>query len=175
MKNILLWGIGGVLGALLLFAAGVTLYGSRLPTEGSFVRSMQLSQPPEAVYAVLADFAGHPAWRPDVKRFERADASNDKAWRITDQHGISKNVMVETLEPPRRIVLRIVDEQSPASVTWEFTVGGIPGGSLVALRERSTLPSAFFRGVSKLFFGTKFADDCLLHLARKFGQEAVIQ
>jgi uncharacterized protein YndB with AHSA1/START domain len=168
--------VGVAAGAFALALLALLGYGAMLPEEHTFVRAMQLAQPPEVVFAALADFRGHPAWRPDVARLERLpDRDGKPAWRITDRHNVSMLMVVEEARAPQKLALRFSDESGPAEVQWEFIVGPIPGGSLVTLREKSRMKNSFYRAVNRLFFGTKFADDFLRHLARKFGQEAVIQ
>lgn len=165
--------VGGV---VVLLALGVTGYGMTLPAEHSFTRSIQLTQPPEKVYQLITNFAAQPTWRPDVGKLERLpDREGKETWRITDTHDISMTMSVAESAPPTRVLLHFTDDSGPANIKWEFIVSPISGGSLVTLRERGTMNNAFFRGLSKILFGTKFADDFLKHLAAKYGQEAVIQ
>jgi hypothetical protein len=162
-------------GVIVAAAAGIVLYGASLPVESSFLRAMQLAQPPEAAYSALADLERHPAWRPDVRSFTRQGEKDGKeVWRVTDQHGNAMDATVELNEAPKRLLLRFEEQGGLFSVSWEFVVGPIPGGSMVTLRERARIANPFYRGVNRLLFGTKFADDCLANLAKKFGQEAVI-
>jgi uncharacterized protein YndB with AHSA1/START domain len=166
------WIVAGIAALIIL----IIIYGAMLPAEHNFMRSVQLAQPPDTVYQTILDFGAHTAWRPDVAKFERvADSGGKETWRVTDQHGVTMRMAVEDAIPTRRIVLHFVDEKGVADVTWEFSVGAIPGGSLVSVRERGRIKGAFFRGMNKLFGGARYAEDLLRNLARKFGQEAVIQ
>jgi uncharacterized protein YndB with AHSA1/START domain len=165
-----------ILGAIVVLVVGITAYGAMLPDEHNFMRSTQLAQAPETVFQTLSDFAEHPSWLPDVTRMERQpDADGKETWRVTSRQSPPMRMTVERSAPPRLLVLRFVDEKNVADIRWEFTVGAVPGGCLVNLRERGRISGAFFRGVNKLFGQTMYADKLLTELARKFGQEAVIQ
>jgi uncharacterized protein YndB with AHSA1/START domain len=169
--------IAAWLGALLAaFIVLVIFYGAMLPEEHAFLRAVQLAQPPEPVYQTIADLAGHAGWRPDVRGFQPLGVQNGKeTWRYTDGQGVLMRVTIEEAHPPKRLLLHYVDEGGIADVRWDLTVGAIPGGCLVSVHERGRISGSFFRGMNKLFGNTKYADSLLRNLARKFGQQAVIQ
>jgi hypothetical protein len=164
----------GLVGLLVLFAVGVTLYGSTQPEEHVFTRSMQLAQPTEKIFETISDFAAQPSWQPYVHSIEKlADREGKPAWRIV-QEGVAMVMTVEESAPPKKLHLHFVDEKQVADIHWEFSLGAITGGSLVLLKERGRINGSFFRGMNRLFGNTKYADQFLQHLAKKYGQNAVI-
>jgi len=173
-KKVLKAGLG-LTGVLVAAALATFVYGLTLPEESRFTRSMQLKQPPEVVFAVVTDYAGQKNWRTDLKAFEKLpDRDGRPAWRVTDTHDVSMLMVQTETIAPRRVVEHYTDEAGPVSVTWEYSIASIPGGTLISLRQRAVIPNPFFRGMTRLLFGTKCADDYLTALARKFGEEAVI-
>ena len=165
------WGLAALVALVLCILA----YGAMLPPEHTFTRSVQLAQPPDAVYQVLADFSKHASWRPDVGRFEPSGQKDGKdTWLYVDAQGIAMRMTVETDVPPRHLVLHYVDDEGIADLTWDIGVGKIEGGSIVLVKEHGKIPGALFRAMNKLLCGTRYVDGLLLNLAKKFGQEAVI-
>lgn len=167
----------GLLALLAAAFAGVFVYGLTLPREMGFTRSMQLKQPAEVVFAVVTDYAAQRNWRTDLKTYEKLpDRDGRPAWRVTDTHNVVMLMVQKEAIEPRRVVEHYSGESSAASVnvTREYSIGAIPGGTLISLRERAVIPNPFFRGMTRLLFGSKFADDYLAALARKFGEEPVI-
>jgi uncharacterized protein YndB with AHSA1/START domain len=164
-----------LVGLVVLFAVGVTIYGATQPEEHRFTRAMQLAQPPEKVFEVLTDYTAHPSWRPNVAQTEKlAERDGKPAWRFV-QNGVGMTMTVEQAHAPGHLELHFVDEKGVADVTWEFLIGPITGGSQVSVKETGRIHGAFFRGMNRVFGGTMYADQCLQDLAKKFGQEAVIQ
>lgn len=160
----LLWLVGLLLALVVL----VTIVGFFLPTEHAFRRTVGLSQPPEVVWAVIADCAAQPSWRPDLKSCERLpNRDGHEAWRLTDTYDTAMTMTVTAAEPPTRLVQDYAG--TGGGIVWEFVLAPESGGTQVTLTERNRYSSSFFRFVARAFFGDKFARDFLYHLAAKFG------
>jgi len=60
-----------ILGSLAGLVALVAIIGSLLPRGHTATQTIRLKQKPEAVWAVISDYAGQAAWRTDLKSVER--------------------------------------------------------------------------------------------------------
>lgn len=172
MKWILI--IGGVVAGLV---AAVAVMGLLLPKGHSASRWAMYGQPPEALWAALADHAGAAAWRPDVKQIEMLEPRNGRAvWRETWKGG--DKILFEEVEaaPLRRMVTRIADPSLPFGGTWTIEVTPKDGGSAVKITEDGEVYNPIFRFVSHFFMSkTASIETFLKSLGGKFGQQVEIR
>lgn len=86
------------------------------------VESIEITRPPEHVWAVVADPENDPVWCEKVKRVE---ATGPRRWRVVHKPVPLRPPMELALEhvevePPRRLVLREEDEASVFQVEYEL-------------------------------------------------------
>jgi uncharacterized protein YndB with AHSA1/START domain len=168
-----------VLAGLVPFAVlivGITAVALSLPKQHSFARSMTVAQPPEAVWQTLTDFAGQPAWRKDVAKVERLAEGAAERWMTTTTHGSSDFLQVLEAQPPRRLVCEFQDRKGRPYIRWEYTLKADGAGTRLTLRESGDYGNPYTRFMVRFVLGrTTFVDDCLRHLAAKFGEPANIE
>jgi uncharacterized protein YndB with AHSA1/START domain len=163
--------------ALLVFGvvvAVIAVSGARMPRTHAVFRTLESKQPPEAVWAVVTDFAGTPSWHADVTKVERLPGRNGhEVWRETYRGGYG--LRLETLEatPARRLVRSIVDEKGPFKGRWEFDLEPLPTGTRVTLTEYGEIANPFFRFMARVFMNPAFyIEQYLQALAVKLGDAA---
>lgn len=167
LKRLLILGVG----ALVALVAVVLIVGSLLPREHVTARSIDLQQPPEAIWAVITDFDDAPAWRQDIAAVRREERGGETVWVEVDQTG--DEIAYRTLEsqPPNQLVREILGEDLPFGGRWTFRIAPEDGGSRVTIRENGFVDSAFFRFVSVVLIGhSTFIDRYLEFLGARFGE-----
>ena len=130
--------------SLLAVLGVVSLIGYSLPASHEASRSAEFRQPPEAVFALIAD-----------------PRSYDKWWDGAD---VKTEVVERT--PPSRLVTKIVDETQFGG-TWTFDVVPIPGGSRLTITERGEIYNLVFRALAKYAFGYTGTIEKFLSAAKK--------
>ena len=144
-----IWVVAGiaVIGAL------IVIVGYSLPKGHTATGSVQLAQPPEAVYALLSDVDRYPAWRPGVKTLTRQpDCEGRPAW-TEHVSGMTIPLYFETMDAPSLLVARISDPSLPFGGTWTYRIAPAAGGSLVTITEDGEVYNPFFRFMSRFVFG----------------------
>jgi hypothetical protein len=137
-------------------------------------RTALYAQSAEAVWSVITDFEGGPAWREGLERVERgADVNGHPVWVEHGEFG-PMALEVAELDPPRRMVTRIADESLPFGGTWTFAIEPEGEGCRLTITERGSIYNPIFRFMSRYIFGYAGAMESYLRsLGRKFGEEVV--
>ncbi len=162
-----------ILAVVVSLAAVAGIAGAVLPQNHVASRMVRIHQPPENVWAAIADFAGQPSWRPDLVRVEQLpDRDAHTVWREFRANG--EQLTFETVEiiPPRLLVRRILDRELPLGGTWTIEIAAFGEGSVVSITENGEIHNPFFRFLARFFTGyTGSIDSYLKALGRKFGEE----
>lgn len=166
-----------VLALPFVLMAGVIAYGSTLPARLDFSRSVTLAQPPEAVFAVLGDIDRLASWSTRVVAVERLDDEGGRAtWRQTFAGRRTARLVELEREAPDRLTLAIADEAGPYRGEWVFVLEATETGCRVTLTEHARLGNAVSRFLAHFAAGkTRFAEDQLRDLARRFGEETAVE
>lgn len=166
----------GIFSALVLLAAIAFLAGMLIPAEQTHVRTLTLAQPPEKVFAVLADIPHMPSWNHSLEKVEMLAPVNGKeVSRQTFKSGMIMEITTMESTPPRHLVRTMGDSGGPFVGNWSYEITPEGNGSKIVLTEHSTMKEAMFRVLSKLFGPTKYMDEHLRDLAAHFGERAVIR
>ena len=176
-RRLLIWILApvAVLTSLILIVIAI---GLSIPRQHVATRTLKTRQPPEAVWRVITDYGGQPAWRQDLERVERLpDHEGREVWREVYKDGSPITLETAEMNAPRRLVRTIADEGGPFSGRWEYDIAADgAGGSRLTITERGEVPNPFFRFVSRFVIGhTYFMERFQKDLAAKFGEEAVIE
>jgi uncharacterized protein YndB with AHSA1/START domain len=158
----------GVFGVVVIVIA---ITGQRMPQTHTVSRTLESKQPPEAVWALIWDIPGTPAWHSEVKKVENLpDHDGHEVWRETYKNGYQ--LQVETLEmtPPKRLVRSIVDEKGPFRGRWEFDLVPLPTGTRLTITEHGDIANPFFRFMARVFLPPAvYVEQYLRALAVKLG------
>ena len=149
----------GVLVALILLLIAI---GYALPISHVATRETRLAAPPERVFSVLRDVEKFPTWRSDVKSVEVVATTPALRWRERGDNDIIFEM--ETVEPPGRIVTRIVDKTLPFGGSWTYELSPQDGGTRLVITENGEVYNPLFRFMSRFVFGhtatiQKYLDD----------------
>ena len=174
--RLLIFIVVGVIAGLILLAGIVALIGSRLPKSHVASRSILLRKAPQEVYAVVRDFGSAPQWRSDVKQMEVETPTGGPVYfREVGSNGTVNYELVEDV-PGQRMVTRIRDTDLGYSGQWTYLFAPENGGTRVTIREDGEVSNVLFRFMSRYVFGhTATMDSYLTSLAKRFGEEAVLQ
>ena len=145
----ILW-IGAGLVILVLIVA---IVGALLPKAHTASRTVRVSMPPDALYALLSDVDRFQSWRGDVKSLQRRpDRDGRPAW-IEDVGGMKIPMVFERMERPSLLVGRIDSTALAFGGTWTYRMAPAPGGSDLTITEDGEVYNVIFRFMSKFVFG----------------------
>lgn len=159
-------------GGLVAVALLVFLVGALLPVGHTASVRADVPAPPDTVWAAIADFASHPAWRDGVERMERRpDHEGKPVWREVSSFG-TLDMLVEEAVPGRLLVTRIVGDGQPFGGSWTFRLEPAGEGTRVTVTEDGEVYNAFFRFMSRFVFGHYATlESYLRSLGRRFDAE----
>ena len=165
-----------ILGFVILLLVLMLVIGFTLPAHTSYTRTIVLKQPPEKVFAALADIQGMPKWNRNMEKVEiLMPVDGKETTRQTLKGGMDMIITTTESSPPSHLV-RELGEDGSFNGSWRYGIVPTPdGGSQVALTEQSGIPNPFFRVMIKLFGPTKYMDQHLEDLAKHFGETATIR
>lgn len=167
----LMWGAVGLLGAGALLLAAMAVVGSFVPTDHVASVSVVVKQPPEAVFDLLADAAGHASWAEGVTGVEALPPVDGRpAWR--QRMGRNSFVLVTTRsERPTALVREIRDDHGPFSGRWEYRLSPEGDGCRLSLTEHGHVRGAIPRCVMRYMVGYElYIRKHLASVARRFGE-----
>lgn len=129
----------------LIAAVGVVaLIGFFLPVNHEASRSAEFSNPPEVIWALIADPNSYRDW-----------------WKGADV----QTAVVESV-PPSRLVTKIVNETQFGG-TWTFEIAPTSSGSRLTITERGEIYNVVFRALAKYVIGYTRTMESFLEAARK--------
>ncbi len=162
---------------VVVLVAIVFAVGSILPAHTTHTRTIKLKQPPDKVFAVLADIPNMPKWNRNMESVEMlAPIEGKERSRQIFKGGMDMIITTTESSPPSHLVRALGDMDGPFSGSWTYGIVTTPdGGSQVALTEQSEIPNPFFRLMVKIFGPTKYMDQHLEDLAQHFGESAAIR
>lgn len=160
-------GLGILVAAIVL----VWVIGMLLPKGHVATRSAKFKVPRERVWELLADFAGQPSWRKNLKGVERAaDQNGHEVWVEVNSRG--ERMPYETLEAvaPVKLVRKIADPTLPFGGTWTWEMLEENGGTRLRITERGEVYNPIFRIVSQFMDMRRTIDGYLGDLGAKLGE-----
>ena len=161
---------------LALLAGGVYLYARSIPAHQTHVRTINLKQTPEAIFALLTDLPNFPKWNRNMEKIEMIPPIDGKeATRQTFKGNMTMTIITSDSTPPKHLVRSMGDVGGPFEGSWAYEITPTADGSQVVLTEQSTMNSAFFRLMAKLFSPTKYLDEHLEDMAKQFGETATVR
>jgi uncharacterized protein YndB with AHSA1/START domain len=143
--------------------------GSMVPRDHVAKVAIDLASPPDRVWAIVSDFAKTTEWRSDVKsvtmqptqpvRFTEQSSQGDVTFELVSQ------------DPPRRQVVRVVDDNQPFGGTWTWDLTPAGAGTSLTITEAGFVKNAIFRAMGLIFFSPySTLETYLRSLARTLGE-----
>ena len=142
----------GLLAVLLTIVLAVAGIGALLPVSHVASSVVRLPAPPERVFAIISDFEHTPDWRPDIARVELLPPQDGRTMFREHAGDDVITYRVETLEAPRRLVVRIADPELPFGGTWTYDLVPTPDGTALTITEHGEVYNPVFRFMSRFVF-----------------------
>lgn len=140
----------GVIALLLVILIAV---GYTLPVKHRATVSATIAASPDQVYALIANVAAFPSWRNGVQSVEVLPSPDGRRrWREVSKNGTIPFV-IETADPPARLVTRIDSKSLPFGGTWTYDVQPDSGRTRLQITEDGEIYNPIFRVVSRFFIG----------------------
>ncbi len=160
--------------ALAVLIGAIFLAGYALPATTTVSRSITLRQPPEAVFAVLADVQKIADWNRNTEKVEMLPPRKGReTTRQTFKGGMTMTIVTTESVPPGHLVRAMGDnDDGPFVGSWSYEISPVEGGSRVVLTEVATFKNPIFRVLTRVFGQTKYMDEHLEDLAKRFGENA---
>ncbi len=134
-----------IVGALIVLAGAAWFAGSRQPVGHTASVVIDLSFPPESVWAVITDFAATPSWFDGVKSSERiADIGGNPAWR-EDFGGFKVDMETRASQPPRHLERVVHSTSAGFRGSWTWDLEPTASGTKLTITERGEVDNPFFR------------------------------
>ena len=146
------WVRYGALG-LVAFLVLVLAIGWLLPVGHRASRTVVVTASPDKVFAIVTDMARYPEWNSAVERVEvTGDPGAGQRARLFGSFGEIPYV-VETFEPPSRLVTRIDGTDMDFGGTWTYELRPSGTGTEITITEDGEVYNPFFRFMSRFVFG----------------------
>jgi len=154
-----------IAGALVVLVLLTIAAGYALPVGHVATREAKLTVPPDRVFTALREVEKFPVWRSGVTGVEVLATAPALRWRERGDNDITFEM--ETAEPPRRMVTRIVDRSLPFGGSWTYELTGESSGTRLVITENGEVYNPLFRLMSRFVFGhTATLDTYLADLQR---------
>jgi uncharacterized protein YndB with AHSA1/START domain len=155
---------------------GVTfLIGYTLPARTTISRSINLQQTPEAVFAVLADVQRMAEWNRNTEKVEMLPSVGGKeTTKQSFKGGMVMTIITTESAPPHHLVRTLSDANGPFVGSWAYEISPADAGSKVVLTEVAEFKNPLFRVMTRIFGQTKYMDEHLDDLAKKFGETPTV-
>lgn len=138
---------------LVAFVVLVVAIGAWLPQSHVASRRVRLTAPPDRVFALITDFAQTPTWRPDLTRVDLLPPQDGHAMFREQAGRDAIAYRVETLDAPRRLIVRIADPNLPFGGAWTYDlVATDAGGTHLTITEHGEVYNPVFRFMSRFVF-----------------------
>jgi len=156
---------------------GVTcLIGFVLPAQTTISRSIILQQASEAIFAVLADVPRIAEWNRNTEKVEMMPPVEGKeATKQTFKGGMVMTIITAESAPPHHLVRQMGDDGGPFVGSWSYEISPANRGARVVLTEVAEFKNPLFRVMTRIFGQTKYMDEHLEDLAKKFGETATVR
>jgi uncharacterized protein YndB with AHSA1/START domain len=150
------------------------IVGTFVPRDHVARVAVDLQAPADRIWALVTDFAGTPKWREDVTSVRMLEPGEGGAIRFAEQSSMGEVPFeVVSQDPPRRQVVRVMDDDQPFGGTWTWELTPTGSGTRVTLTEAGFVKSAIFRAMGLLFFSPEASMTAYLRsLARALGDSA---
>ncbi len=139
-----------VLVLLVLMVGIVYLMGSLMPVKHqSFVES-ELPITPEKLWKILTTHNEYRNWRRGIKELKVID---DTHWSELNSHGDTINYRADWIEPNKKLLTVITNNNLPYGGHWEFLFTRENDGCHLRITENGEVYNPIFRFMSKYVFG----------------------
>jgi uncharacterized protein YndB with AHSA1/START domain len=129
------------------------LIGFLLPRSHRASREQVFAAPPEALWSAITNVDAFPQWRTDITRVQVLPDRDGRRMWIEEGRSGKMTFVVESSDPPRRLVTRIADPKRPFGGTWTYDITPSNGGSRLTITEDGEIYNPLFRFVARFILG----------------------
>jgi uncharacterized protein YndB with AHSA1/START domain len=161
-----------ILGLLIVVAVLLLGIGFALPARTTATRTVTLKESPEEVFVVLADVQKMPEWNRNMEKVELLEPIDGKeATKQTFKGGMTMTIVTAESSPPNHLVRAMHDMNGgPFAGSWTYKISAGLDGTDVALTEDAEFKNPIFRLMVRLFGPTKYIDEHLVDLGKRFNE-----
>lgn len=147
---------------LVVLIAVVGIGGALLPRTHHVTRSALYAQPPDSIWAVIADMEHSPSWRSDITGVKRLpDHDGHPVWlQIAKEGNWPLEITVE--EAPSLLVAVVADSSAGFGGAWTYHLVSEGTGTRVTITEDGFVSNPFFRFIARYCFGLTSSLDAYL-------------
>ena len=150
--------------------------GFALPARSEHTRGITLKQTPDAIFTALSDVQSMPKWNRNMEKIEMLPPIDGKqATKQTFKGGMTMTIVTAESLAPTHLVREMRDAGGPFVGSWTYEITPADTGSKVVLKEKSEIKNPFFRLMVFIFGPTKYIDEHLVDLAKKFGENVAVR
>jgi uncharacterized protein YndB with AHSA1/START domain len=139
--------------AIAAMVAIAALVGSLLPRAHHASREQFYATPPEALWSAITNVEAFPRWRTDISKVESLPDRDGRHMWVEESRSGKMTFVVESSDPPRRLVTRIADPDLPFGGTWTYEITPSNGGSRLTITENGEIYNPMFRFVARFILG----------------------
>lgn len=154
--GIVIFVMGLVVAAFIAMLAG----GLMLPARNAHTRTVRLRATPDAVWSLIADPAGYPAWQDAVSSVD-IDGRSPLRWREYTDNG-STAFEAEQLQPANRFTAHSIEDDASRRTERSFVLQHQDGSTLLTYTEHSNTPNPIARFIGRYLMKQRTAADRLL-------------
>jgi len=157
---------------LAILAAVILAIGLALPKNPRAESRVSLETSPEEVWSVIRDPAALVEIWPELKSARQVQGAGGREVWEQNAGGFSMRLIIESSNPPRRLVTRIdADEKAAFGGTWTYTLTPTGNhGTTVSIVEDGYVNNPVFRVMMSLIGKHRTLDGYLKALADKFDE-----
>ncbi|MEK6578915.1 MAG: SRPBCC family protein [Bdellovibrionota bacterium] len=149
--------LGLVFVFLSIFAVGFgfIFYGRTLPEAHHAELILDLHATPNRIWTLITDYSKMPEWLSEVKKVEEEKTTDGKTitW-MTDSHRQRLPFVTEEIIPEKRLVRKILEQQSFFGGTWTFELEPVsPTVTRFTIKEDGFIRPPLFRVMMKFSGG----------------------
>ena len=169
-RRLVLVAVLTVAGAVSIAIAAAYAIGAVLPVAHVAAVRGELPATRERVWQTITDWQGQAQWRTEVAAVEvRSVEGDDVVWVEVDTWGDSLRLATVEMDPPRKLVTMIADDEAPFAGTWTFELDDDGEGTYIRIVEEGEVYDPLFRFVAAVFIGhtatlEAYLSDLRLHL-----------
>jgi uncharacterized protein YndB with AHSA1/START domain len=142
--------VGLAIAAVVVIAA---IVGSLLPRSHHASREQSFAAPPQALWSAITNVDAFPRWRTDITTVQSLPDRDGRRMWIEQSRSGKMTFVVESSDPPRRLVTRIADPNLPFGGTWTYEITPSNGGSRLTITENGEIYNPVFRFVARFILG----------------------
>ena len=114
-------------------------------------------------------------WNRNTEKVEiLPPVGGNEATKQSFKGGMVMTIITAESAPPHHLVRTLGDANGPFVGSWTCEISPAGAGSKVVLTEVAEFENPFFRVITRIFGQTKYMDEHLKDLAKKFGETATV-